>query len=45
MPMQKQSKRVNTNDFLNPNLEISPELEQRAYLNILEDMQERKTSG
>ena len=29
-------------DFLSPSLEISPERSQRAYLNILEDMQDER---
>jgi signal transduction histidine kinase len=37
------TKKTTTEEFLNPNLQVSPELSQRAYLNILEDMQAQKT--
>jgi len=32
-----------TEDFLDPNPDVSPKLSQRAYLNILEDMQEERS--
>lgn len=41
-PFQPYNK-INVKDSISPNLEISPEMSQRAYLNILEDMQTEKT--
>jgi signal transduction histidine kinase len=41
--VQKYQTRTTTDDFISPNLKISPEDSQRAYLNILEDMQAEQT--
>jgi PAS domain S-box-containing protein len=42
VPIQKQYTRIDVEDYNSPNLDISPEHSQRAYLNILEDMQGEK---